>query len=67
MLSSIDALDEARFAILRSLQQQFGNGETLRKQDFLQSFRERHVVSPSPYCEPLSSLRFLKQDGFFGS
>ena len=65
MLSSIDALDEARFPILRSLQQQFGNGDTLQKQDFLQSFRERHVVSPSPYCEPLSRLRFLKQDRFF--
>ena len=64
MTSVLDELDEARFPILRALQQQFGNGETLRKQDFLQSLRERHVVSPSPYCEPLSRLRFLKQDRF---
>ena len=64
MTSVLDELDEARFPTLRALQQHFGNGEIFRKQDFLQSLRERHVVSPSPYCEPLSRLRFLKQDRF---
>ena len=64
MTSVLDELDEARFPTLRALQQHSGNGEIFRKQDFLQSLRERHVVSPSPYCETLSRLRFLKQDRF---